>query len=68
MGTPTCIRQNDTHDTLIIWNIHIWVKKVSKKVAHQPMLPSAKVRPTGQVGVKNLFCAFLSIFEISTKF
>ena len=42
--------QNDSHDALIFLNIHNWGEKsFQKKFAHQLRLPSAKVRPGGQV-------------------
>ena len=50
MGTPTYITQNDPHDALMTWNIHNWGRKIfQKKIALQLRLPSAKVRPRGQV-------------------
>ena len=63
---PTYIPQN--YDTLIILNMHKWGKFFfTKKFAHQLRLPSASVRPRGQVGVKILILCFSSIFEFSTK-
>ena len=40
---------NDSHDALIILNIHKWGQKhFSEKIAHQLRLPSAKVPPKGR--------------------
>ena len=53
VGTPAYIPQNDT---LIILNIS---KKIQEKIALQLRIPSAKVRPGGQVGVKSFFVFFI---------
>ena len=51
--------QNDPHDALISLNIHKWGKQnFQKKFANQLRLPSAKVRPGGQVRSQKVFCVF----------
>ena len=53
MGTPTYVPQNEPHDTLIILDIHKWVKKFFQKNlpissgSHQP-----KSDPEVRSGVK----------------
>ena len=62
VGTPIYIPQNDPHDALIIWNIHNWGKKISRKNfpissgSHQPR-SDQEVRS----GVK-FFCEFFHPF------
>ena len=68
MGTPTYITQHDPHDTLIILNIHKWVKKnfqINLPISsgsHQP-----RSDPEVRSRVKFFLC-FSNIFEFSTKF
>ena len=62
MGTPTYIPQHDPYDTLIILNIHKWIKNFFQKNlpiklgSHQP-----RSNPEVRSGVKN-FSAFFKHF------
>ena len=60
MGTLTYIPQYDTHDALIILNIHRWGKIFSKKIAQQLRLPISQgpARRSGQ-GSKCFFVFFI---------
>ena len=67
VGIPTYKPQNDPHEALTILDIHKWGKKsFQQKFAHQPRLPSAKVRPEGQVWGLFFFVCFSPIFDVST--
>ena len=63
MGTPTYIPQNDSHDALIILNIHKWGKKILpiSSGSHQP-----RVDPEVRSGV-NFFPVFFKHFLILHK-
>ena len=68
MGTPTYVPQNDPHDTLIILNMHKWVKVVFKKICPSTQAPISQ-GPTRRLGRgQNPFLCFSSIFDFSTKF
>ena len=68
MGTPTYVPQHDSHDTLIILNVHKWVKKIFRKICPfaQALISQGHTRRSGQ-GSK-IFLCFSNIFEFSTKF
>ena len=53
MGTPTYFPQNDTHDTVIIWNLHKW----GEMICSIPHGPSTMIRPGGRVRGKKMFLA-----------